>query len=284
MVPDEPESSGVSRWTIAALALASLAFVSPWTFDSRLMTQGLGGAALLVGGFAALTIAGAGKDSERLSGFLVAVGGAVMLGLATFTPGLLRDWWAPQQTGSTEPLPMFAVPLTDPGSPGKPVDKDDWVPAATDGIRQAKLFVAVDAVSAKTMPSSEDAAILMNVVAVQVRLVNVGSESIPVAGFAVEGGRPRLTDSGKTLGFLEAHAEVPGKGKTTFDPEAKLFKQLSATGEDRSTSYLLLFERTGTAKFQKGKLEIPAAVWNQKGVCRFLLQGSSDKSPATKKS
>jgi len=283
---DAPAGSSVSPATVAILILGTLAFISPWTFDSQMLTQCLGGGAVLAGVIAVLTL-GAGRDSERLCNLSAAVLGALILAMATWTPGLLRSWWAPDPSGAAQQVPLVAVPVSDPSASGKVLGEDDWVAATTDAIRQGNLLVVVDAVATRSMRLGDDVAggKAVPVVTVQVRLVNVGTEELSVAGFAVERGKPRLTDEGgKTLRCLEVQAQAVAKGKLAFDPEARLYAQLAATGEGRSVSYLFIFDRSSAPTFDKGKLEIPAVVWNQQGTCRFLVPGNFERPEAVRKS
>jgi len=105
-----------------------------------------------------------------------------------------------------------------------------------------------------------------------VRLLNLGSDVLPVPAFADGETAPVLTDeAGKTYRFVEARRRIPDKQKAVFDAKAPLAAELAPTMQGRSAGWLLIFERPAAGSFEQVKLELPAAAWSRTGKCRFRL-------------
>jgi len=277
----EPEEERlVSNWSAIAIGIGIVALFSPWLFNDLRLTKWLAGGSLLVGAIASLGSFGFARKHDWTCNLVALIGGVLILSLAAANPGLLRPLWEIDLPVKARDLDtMVCVPAAQPRAPGKAMAADEVVDAIENVIRQEDVIVAVDSLSMPTLRPKGLATRPIPVVAVHVRLTNLGSETIPVSGFGEGATVPTLVDSaGNQFAFLEARRRVPDKQRAVFDAKAPLTAELGATMFGRSVGYLLLFERPPGANLDQAKLELPAAAWTRNGTCRFQFNGVFERT------
>jgi len=294
MVEEPAVEAPISAWSLVALLTGTTALLSPWLFDSVPVTKWLGCASVVLGGLALLAslrpstnrraMEDASPKYDLSSNLLALFGGVAIWLLASNKPGILKPMWElslPVKPRDMETL--FAVPAVKPREEGRQIGADEWVDAAISFIRQDDLIVAIDSVASRPLRLGKGMLGLGKstpAISVHLRLANLGSDVIPVQGFALGAAAPVLTDdSGQSYPFLEARRRVPDKQRAVFDPKASLEAELAPTMMGRNAGYLLIFERAGGGSaFDPCKLEVPAALWGRKGTCRFRLEAPFERT------
>ena len=189
---------------------------------------------------------------------------AVLALLVLFAPGILQEDWLLNAPVKRDPDTQMLVSRGDPNGKGTPLASGEWANAKTDAIRQDDVLLRVDSVKLAKLPNK--GAVLL----LRWRLTNLGNEQ-PIAfeGFAIDKHRPTLTDdTGRSYAFLEQRSRVPAQGVPVFEVSAPTTVQLKPNSP--YLDYQLVFE-SPPARFESLKLEIPAAAWGRKGVCKFQI-------------
>ena len=129
---------------------------------------------------------------------------------------------------------------------------EDWVEAATEGVRQDDLFIQVPSVKAGPLPDKGTTSYLL----VNVRLDQFRSgRTNAFERFARDKHEPKLTDAaGRSYAFF---GDRTRKSATKFDRWLVV-------------DQLLVFELP-EPRPELLKLELPASAWGRAGVCRFRI-------------
>jgi hypothetical protein len=165
---------------------------------------------------------------------------------------------------------MVAVPREDSLAEGTPLAAEEGVDARSQAIRQHDLVIRVD--SAKSEPLSEQgAAVVFNV-----KIANHGDETVTVQPFTRDRHPPTLTDNaGTPYTFVESRFRAVGKAG------ARVFRPATESEElvvNWRKEYYLVF-KPAPPSGRPLTLELPAAAWGRKGVCRFQVPAQFEAPP-----
>jgi hypothetical protein len=264
--------SWMNPYGAAAAALAAIALVAAAVLAKKLLTIGLLAAGLALAMRGVWATRGNRKTSDVVS---LTVGlGLCGLGLVLMliAPALLNPFWAMDVAlPRADPDKQVQVDHDNPREQGKPLSADDWTDALH-AIRQDDLVLRVEGVKTGPLPDRDGQSCLQ----IHLRLANVGSERyIPFEGFAPDKHAPSLTDEGgHSYRFLEERRRKRSRGPKGR-PRELVFEARSAEvvhlvpnrGQDR----LLIFAGSPGKAL---KLELPAAAWGRRGVCKFRIAAS----------
>jgi hypothetical protein len=259
----------VNLWGLAALFLGVLALLQASLLGERWLTIALAGLGVGVVFLGALVGWFQEQPSSRV---WLGVGGAlsgVVLLLALFFPGMLNNFWAldiPVARG--DPNKLERVPHRYFRAPGKPLADDDWIDAASEGIRQGDVAFRIQSVQTSPAPELGSASCLL----VHLRLANVsGWGTVRYEGFPVGQHQPVLTDeAGHSYRFLGQRARLLGLGALTFGAgETPTIEIPTSSYVDRQLAFEL-----PPAGLDSLKLQLPASAWGRKGMCHLRIPRS----------
>jgi putative heme-binding domain-containing protein len=251
----------LSPWGPIALVLAAAGVVLASVPGTRWPCQAPAALGVLV---ALLGIPATRKGTVR-DWVWLALGGALsatVLCLTLFAPGLLNPRWEiDTPVPQPDPNRLVRVPIDRPLDEGRPVGDEDWVDAATEGIRQDDLFVAVRAAKAADLTGRSAAARLHVSLSLHQRRPG---QTIIFGGFGRDQHTPVLTDgAGRGYAFV---GHNPERFSAVFD--------LVPLHLD----HVLVFELP-PAGTQSLKLTVPSSAWGRQGVCRFHIARIEREAP-----
>jgi hypothetical protein len=275
-----PGPGWVSWWGLSAASLASLAVLFVSVPRWRLPALALATLGLAVVLFGLLATLEGRKASDCVWLTLGGIANAAVLFLVLVAPEIFNGLWVIDT----------AVPRTDPDQQvlmARDQSREDrvlvdgqWADAADDAIRQDDLLLRVQSVQVGPQPEDRAKRPAARFLLVHLRLLNVGHErTIQLAGFAEDTHRPTLTDDrGRPLAFLEQRYRKPARGPAVFETGPRPGSvPLVPTGH---VDALLIFEAPLTPAGAL-QLELPAAAWGGKGVCRVRITRFFEAVPPT---
>jgi len=256
---NKPRPTSISPWAPVALLLVAVSVALSALASSRVPTMAAAGLGLMVAltGLGVTWAKGVPKNTVWLG--VGAVLNAAVLGVALFVPGWLQPMW--EMAGPAPELDsnqLVRVQADAPLDVGKALGKDEWVDAASEGIRQDDVFIRVKAAKAGDVAGQGSAARLL--VHVEVRQVRP-STTLSFVGFAKGKGNskhaPVLTDStGRAYAFF---GHYPHRFSAAFD--------LIPLRLD----HVLVFELP-PAGTERLRLAVPASAWGHDGMRRFEIK------------
>jgi putative heme-binding domain-containing protein len=247
----------LGRWIsptgLAALALAAVAVALGVVAGLRWLTISLAACGLTVVLVSSWATRGRGAASGRL---LQALGGilcAAVVLVTLFAPGVLNRYWSMDAVPADVDLNVCVVVARErPAETGRPLSEDEWVEAATDGIRQQDLMIQLESVKAGRLLEKGATSFLL----VNFRLDQLWQGRTNTFERFVPGkDAPSLVDNtGRTYAFLGDRVR---KAPTKFDLMLKV-------------DHLLVFELPPSG-VEYLNLELSASAWGRKGMCRFRI-------------
>jgi hypothetical protein len=264
-IPPRINPWGLAAVTLATLALLFASLIGWWWLTLSLSALGL--AAVLVG-LVALREAGRVRDRVWLS-FGGVLSGAV-LSLALLAPGVLNGVWEIDFSVPGRDPDQLLVVSRDQPEEGKPLGEGEGAEASTDAIRQGDLLLRVQAVQVGRLPEQEASPSPAKHLLIRLRLNNLGHErTISFEGFSNGKHRPIITnDRGRSLAFRDQRHRKRARGAVVFESAAR--PRTVPLGPTRRVDVLLVFAAPASES-ERLKLELPAAAWGGKGVCRFRI-------------
>jgi len=269
-MPEEDEDISqpewVSPWGAAAFVAATLALLQAQLLGLRLLTLGLAVLGLVLVGLGVQATQEDRETKDRVWFYLAGAMNGVILVLALFLPGVLNTWW-----GLDTPVPranlnaQVLVPRDLPLDNGTPLAATEAAEAATEGIRQEDVFVCVESVKVGPLPGTKTPSYLL----VHLRLATCRAGTFRVEGFDQGERRPVLTDeSGTSYPFQEQRRRREAQGAPVFEVLSGPLPLEVKAG--RYLGLLLVFTAPPSG-FGPLNLELPAAVWGRKGICKFHI-------------
>jgi hypothetical protein len=273
----------LSAYGAAAAALAGLAVFTAAVLAQRFVTIGILAAGLAVTWLGIRATRGKRTTSDIVG--LLTGGGLCVLGvlLALFVPAVLNRFWGMDfSVARADPDQQVQVRRTEPREPGRPLSAEEWIDAATAAIRQGDAVIRVEGGEAGPLPGKGDESFLQ----IRLGLANVGFERyIPFEGFARDKHAPVLSDdTGHTYLFVEQRRRKRGPGPKGMAAAEPVFEAAPARivhiVPNRSVERLLVFEGSATGLPGKAlKLELPAAAWGRRGVCKMRITVPFETAP-----
>jgi len=240
-----PVSSRISPFGLAAAFLASSAVAVASMSSTRSITFALALAGVVIGVIG--LIAASRRASTAIGGLLC----AAVLAVAWWSPAVLNPLWTSAAPSPSDPNELVVTLRTKARGPGRPLQPNEWVDGAKEGLRQDDLFIQLQSVKADRLPDKGSTEFLL----VNLRLDQLrDGRSMRFERFVKGKHDPKLTDdTGREYAFLGDRVR---KSPSKLD---RLFL----------VDQYLIFELPG--KVQHLNLELPASAWGRAGVCRFRI-------------
>lgn len=255
----------ISPWGGAAFLVTTLAVVQAHLMGIWILTLALAalGSLVVFLGFRATEEVRQTRDKVWLA-MAGALSGVVLV-LTVFAPGILYSRWAiDTPVARSNPNEMVLVPREKQGEKGSPLSPEEWVDAATEGIRQDDMFIRVESVKIGPLQGTTGPPRLQ----IHLRLANTKTETITVPGFDSSERRPVLTDdSGRSYEFLEQRRRRPARGAPVFEAPGPQPGELLPNS---NLDHLLVFSAPPSG-FVPLKLTVPTSAWGRKGECKFRI-------------
>jgi hypothetical protein len=257
--------AGAQPLSLAPFVFAAVALMAGAFFGLRTVTLGasaLGLVALLLGA-GARGMSGADRAWSGVGGILC----ALVLGVTLLAPGFINlRWTMEKEVLPPDPNEMEIVDRDWPKKKGRAPEPNEWADATREAFKQDDVLVRIDSMKTGPLPDRGGKFVL-----VHWRLGHPGhGVGLKFYGFTQEKPAVLTDEAGNSYPFVEQRLRNLLKGPPAyFEPWQPRELRVPPL---RFSDFLLVFAGSPPASMPL-KLEMPAAAWGRKGVCRLRIPG-----------